>query len=58
VSRFPHLLAELARRGWNDDDLAKLAGGNVIRVLAAAEAVAARLQATRPAAIGVTASAP
>jgi len=41
VSKFPDLLAELARRGWNDDDLAKLAGGNLLRVLRAAEAAAA-----------------
>jgi membrane dipeptidase len=47
VSRFPHLLAELVRRGWSDDDLAKLAGGNVLRVLGAAEAAAARLQKQR-----------
>jgi len=49
VSRFPHLIAELVRRGWKDDALAKLAGGNVIRALAQAETVAARLQRERPA---------
>jgi membrane dipeptidase len=49
VSRFPYLFAELIRRGWSDDDLTKLAGGNIIRTLAAAEAVAARLQQERPA---------
>ena len=36
----PALLAELARRGWSDADLAKVAGGNVLRVLAKAEEVA------------------
>ncbi len=46
VGTFPALFAELARRGWSDDDLARLAGGNVLRVLREAEAVAARLQAT------------
>jgi membrane dipeptidase len=46
VSKFPDLLAELARRGWSDQDLAKLAGGNVLRVLRAAEAVAAGPLAT------------
>ena len=40
VSKFPDLLAELARRGWSDEDLAKLAGGNMLRVLRAAEEVA------------------
>ncbi|MFZ5623466.1 MAG: dipeptidase [Gemmatimonadota bacterium] len=44
VSRFPALFAELIRRGWSDDDLRKLAGGNLIRVLRQAEAVAARLR--------------
>jgi membrane dipeptidase len=49
VSRFPELFAELIRRGWNDEDLRKLAGQNVIRVLREAEAAAARLRASRPA---------
>jgi membrane dipeptidase len=40
VSKFPDLLAELARRGWSDEDLAKLAGGNLLRVLREAEVVA------------------
>jgi len=40
VSKFPDLLAELARRGWSDEDLAKLAGGNLLRVLRDAEVVA------------------
>ena len=49
VSRFPYLFAELIRRGWSDENLAKLASGNLVRTLAAAEAVAARLQKERPA---------
>ncbi|MGI4732393.1 MAG: dipeptidase [Janthinobacterium lividum] len=40
VSRYPALLQELMRRGWSDEDVAKLAGGNVLRVMAAAEDVA------------------
>ncbi len=47
VSKFPVVFAELARRGWSDADLAKLSNGNVLRVLAQAEQVAARLQRTR-----------
>ncbi len=47
VSRFPHLFAELVRRGWSDSDLRKLAGGNMLRALRAAEATAARLQKKR-----------
>lgn len=33
VSTFPALLLELARRGWSDNDLKKLAGANFLRVL-------------------------
>ena len=47
VSKFPALLAELSRRGWSEADLAKLAGGNVLRAWAAAESVAVRIQAQR-----------
>ncbi|MBU1376970.1 MAG: dipeptidase [Alphaproteobacteria bacterium] len=46
VDKFPDLLAELARRGWSDQDLAKVAGGNVLRALREAEVVARKLQAT------------
>jgi membrane dipeptidase len=46
VSKFPAVFAELARRGWSDADLAKLASGNVLRVLAEAEKVSARMQKT------------
>jgi membrane dipeptidase len=46
VDRYPALFIELARRGWSDADLSKLAGGNVLRVMGEAEAVATRLQAT------------
>jgi membrane dipeptidase len=45
-SKFPDLFAELIRRGWTDTDLKKLAGQNLLRVLRAAEATAARLQKT------------
>ena len=49
VSKYPALFAELAHRGWSDDDLRKLAGENILRVLERAERVAARLQKTRQA---------
>lgn len=49
VDKFPALFVELARRGWSDADLAKLAGGNVLRAMREAEAVSKRLQAERPA---------
>jgi membrane dipeptidase len=41
VSTFPALLAELLRRGYSDDDIRKIAGRNILRVMRAAEAVAA-----------------
>jgi membrane dipeptidase len=47
VSKFPALFAELARRGWSDEDLRKLAGENLLRVLTRVEVVAARLQRER-----------
>ncbi|MFI1799038.1 dipeptidase [Streptomyces sp. NPDC020379] len=40
VSGYPHLIAELLRRGWSEPDLAKLTWGNAVRVLRAAESVA------------------
>jgi membrane dipeptidase len=44
VSTFPVLFAELARRGWSDNDLRKLAGENFLRVFARAEAISKRIQ--------------
>jgi len=44
VETYPALLAELMQRGWSDDDVAKLAGGNVLRVMERAEAVAAGMK--------------
>jgi membrane dipeptidase len=41
VSCYPALLAELADRGWSDPELAALAGGNALRVLAIADEAAA-----------------
>ena len=41
VSKFPDLIAELLRRGWSEQDVKKVAGLNVLRVLRATEQVAA-----------------
>jgi membrane dipeptidase len=49
VDKYPALLEELMRRGWTDADIAKVAGENVLRVMAAAEKVAVKLRAARPA---------
>jgi membrane dipeptidase len=49
VSTYPALFAALARRGWTDADLRKLAGENAMRVWREAERVAQRLRQQRPA---------
>jgi membrane dipeptidase len=49
VDKYPALLAELARRGWSYDELVKVSGGNLLRVMRAAELVSQRLRATTPA---------
>ena len=50
VQTYPALFAELIRRGWSDANLAKLAGGNVLRILRRAEALAASMK-NEPAAL-------
>ena len=40
VSKYPALFTELARRGWSQADLEKLASRNLMRVLKGAEAYA------------------
>lgn len=47
VSRFPYLTAELLRRGYEEGDVKKILGGNVLRVMREAERVAERLQRER-----------
>jgi membrane dipeptidase len=44
VDKYPALFAELARRGWSDADLSRLAGANLLRAMEGAEAVSARLR--------------
>jgi membrane dipeptidase len=45
---YPLLFAELIRRGWTDENLAKLAGGNVLRALRGAEATASAMKDVAP----------
>jgi membrane dipeptidase len=47
VSTYPALTAELLKRGYQDDDIRKILGLNVLRVMRQAEKVAASLQKTR-----------
>lgn len=49
VETYPLLFAELIRRGWTDQNLAKLAGGNVLRALRGAEATASAMKDVPPA---------
>jgi membrane dipeptidase len=48
VETYPLLFAELIRRGWSDANLAKLAGGNVLRAMRGAEATAAAMKDVPP----------
>jgi membrane dipeptidase len=46
VSRFPHLLAELIRRGYKDGAIAKIASRNFVRVFRAVERIGRELRKT------------
>ncbi|MEA3002103.1 MAG: rane dipeptidase [Sphingomonadales bacterium] len=48
VDKYPALFRELARRGWSDAELAKLAGDNLLRAMAQAEQVAASMRNEPP----------
>ena len=52
VGRFPHLVAELMRRGFSEADVAKIACRNALRVMGEVEKVGERLRATRKPAVG------
>lgn len=47
VSTYPALTAELLRRGYTDDEVKKVLGLNMLRVMRAAERVAVELKTTR-----------
>jgi membrane dipeptidase len=47
VSCYPALLAELSRRGYSDEEIKKVAGLNILRVMHAAEKVAADLKSAK-----------
>jgi membrane dipeptidase len=48
VSKYPDLTAELLRRGYSDEDLRKILGKNILRVMRKAEGVARTLASTPP----------
>jgi membrane dipeptidase len=47
VSKYPSLTAELLRRGYSNEDILKILGRNLMRVMRRAEEVSARLQKER-----------
>jgi membrane dipeptidase len=49
VSKYPALTAELLRRGYKDDEVKKILGLNILRVMRQVEKVSAKLQKDRPA---------
>lgn len=49
VSKFPDLTRELLQRGYTDDDVEKVLGLNVLRVMRIARKVSERLRGERPA---------
>jgi membrane dipeptidase len=48
VSKYPDLTAELLRRGYSDEDIRKILGKNVLRVMRKAESVAKTMTGTAP----------
>lgn len=49
VSTYPALTAELLRRGYKDDDILKITGRNILRVMRSVETVSRTLQSRRAA---------
>jgi len=48
ASKLPNLVRELARRGYSEEDLRKILGQNVLRVMRDVEATARRMQSDKP----------
>lgn len=48
VSTLPNLTEELLRRGYTDEEVGKILGGNVLRAMREAERVSAELRETEP----------
>ena len=47
VSKYPALFVVLLKRGYSDDDIANIAGGNILRVMQDVELVAKRIAKRR-----------
>ena len=48
VSCYPALFVELAARGYSDEDLRKIAGRNVLRLMRERDRVASKVRTERP----------
>jgi len=48
TSKFMNITTELIKRGYTDDEIIKVMGGNIMRVLAEAQAISLVLQETTP----------
>jgi len=44
VSKYPNLVEELLNRGWTEEEIKKISGGNIKRVFKEAEEIATKLQ--------------
>ena len=47
ASKLPGLVRELARRGYSEDDLIKILGGNLLRVMRQVEQVSHEMQSEK-----------
>ena len=54
VSCFPNLTAELLTRGYSEGDVKQILGGNILRVMREAEAIARQIQRDRPPSMATT----
>jgi membrane dipeptidase len=43
ASKLPDLVRELARRGYSEDDMVKILGGNILRVMRQVEEVSRKI---------------
>ncbi|GAA5980458.1 hypothetical protein JCM5350_001506 [Sporobolomyces pararoseus] len=48
VSKYPSLITELIKRGWSDEEIVGLTGGNLLRVLEKVEKTAHKLRDLKP----------
>jgi membrane dipeptidase len=53
VSKYPDLFVELLRLGWTENELEKLAGGNLLRVMRSVEKVSKEIVPNQFAAIAI-----